>query len=184
MNDMSNLAPNTPVKIPSIGEPFGGGFFAGLYFENGIRHALIVAPKAEGQAAGKLEWGMRGKATEAHSLIDGLANTRALDDSYPAATFCRALRIGGFDDWHLPALDQMSVLRANLTPEDDHVPAQTTAEAFKLGGAEAFDINDWYWTSTEFMPGSAWIQSFGSGHQDNHDELNSLRVRAVRKCLI
>jgi hypothetical protein len=133
---------STP-HIPVIGEAFGGGFFAGLYFENGIRHALIAAPKAEGQASDDLEWGSRGTQTEARSLIDGLANTHALGDQHPAAKFCRDLRIGGFDDWHLPALEQMSVLRANLTPQDDHVPVQTTAEAFTINmikkGIEAYD---------------------------------------------
>jgi hypothetical protein len=127
--------------------------------------ALIVAPKAEGQAADDLEWGQRGTKTEARSLIDGLANTSALTDDHPAAKFCRALRIGDFDDWHLPALDQMSVLRANLTPEDDHVPVQTTAEAFKHGGPEAFDTDEAYWTSTECTPGYAWYQDFTSGYQ-------------------
>jgi len=168
-------------KIPAIGEPFGGGFFAGLYYENGVRHALIVAPKAEGQAD-SLEWGVRGE-TEARSLIDGLANTRALGDDHPAARFCRDLRIGGFDDWHLPALDQMSVLRANLTPEDDHVPEQTAADAFKEGGDEAFDIDGWYWTSTEWSSGYAWVQLF-YGFQSYHGKVWSLRVRAVRKCPI
>jgi hypothetical protein len=178
MNDMTS----TSIAIPVIGEPFGGGFFAGLYYENGIRHALIVAPKADGQAPGKLEWGTRGTQTEARSLIDGLANTKALGDDHPAAKFCRDLRIGGFDDWHLPALEQMSVLRANLTPEDDHVPVQTTAEAFRDGGPEAFDLYAWYWTSTEWSAGSAWIQTFNDGNQFNFHKDWSCRVRAVRKC--
>jgi hypothetical protein len=174
-------------QIPEIGAPFGGGFFAGLYYEHGIRHALIVAPKAEGQASAKLSWGGRGTQTEARSLIDGLTNTRALcdrkaGDDHLAAKFCRDLRIGGFDDWHLPALEQMSVLRANLTPEDDHVPVQTAAEAFREGGPEAFDIDDWYWTSTEWSAGSAWFQSFGNGYQDSYVKVWSCRVRAVRKC--
>src|SRR3546814_1158492 len=59
----------------------------------------------------------------------------------------------------------MSVQRANFTPEDDHIPEQTTAEAFKLGGPEAFDIDDWYWTSTECTSGYAWVQGFDSGTQ-------------------
>lgn len=165
--------------IPAIGAPFQGGFFAGLYYENDTRHALIVAPKAEGEAD-DLTWGDRGE-TDARSLIDGLANTRALGDAHPAAKFCRDLRIGGFNDWHLPALEQMSVLRANLTPENDHVPVQTTAEAFKEGGPEAFDTDDWYWTSTEWPAGYAWVQGFDYGTQGYTNKDWSRRVRAVRK---
>ena len=104
----------TTTVTPAIGDAFGGGFFAGIYLEQGVPHALIVAPKAEGEAK-NLEWGDYGKETAARSLIDGLANTRAIaDDNHPAAKFCADLRIGGFDDWHLPALDQMTVLSSAL----------------------------------------------------------------------
>ncbi|MDA8231307.1 MAG: DUF1566 domain-containing protein [Magnetospirillum sp.] len=168
--------------LPAIGEALAGGFFAGSYLENGALMALIVAPKAEGEA-GDLEWGPDGE-TGARSLIDGLANSNAInDDDHPAAKFCRDLRIGGFDDWHLPALDQMTVMRANLTPEDDHVPTQTTADAFKEGGPEAFATNEAYWTSTEWSSGYAWYQNFGYGGGQDHDDKDwSFRVRAVRKC--
>src|SRR3546814_12766966 len=96
--------------------------------------ALISPPKAFGQSTMKLPYGAARKIVGARSLIDGLANTRALGDASPAAKYCLDLRIGGLDDWHLPALDQMSVQRANFTPEDDHIPEQTTAEAFKQIG--------------------------------------------------
>ena len=167
--------------LPAIGTPFGGGYFAGSYLENGALMALIVAPKDEGEAD-SLTWGPR-EGTSARSLIDGLANSEAInDDAHPASQFCRNLRIGGFDDWHLPALDQMTVLRTNLTPEDDHVPEQTSAEAFKDGGPEAFETDDCYWTSTEWGSGSAWVQCFYHGGQRNDVKDWSARVRAVRKC--
>ena len=167
--------------IPAIGAPFGGGFFAGLHPTiPGL--ALVVSPKAEGEAEA-LEWGGYGKETTARSLTDGFANSEAINDEHhPAAQFCRSRQIGGLDDWYLPALDEMTVLRANLTPENDHVPVQTTAEAFQEGGAEAFEIDDSYWTSTEWSPGSAWLQSFGSGTQRIGSKDYSYRVRAVRKC--
>ena len=171
------------ITLPEIGAPFEGGFFAGTYLENGCLTALVVAPKAEGEAE-DMEWGGYGKGTAARSLIDGLANTRAIaDDNHPAAKFCADLRIGGFDDWHLPALDQMTVLRANLMPDSGYVPAQTTAEAFKDEGAEAFD-QEWYWSSTEFSANYAWMQDFGYGYQDGGGKGNSCRCRAVRKILI
>ncbi|MBE0533687.1 MAG: DUF1566 domain-containing protein [Rhodospirillales bacterium] len=176
---MNHISTKTP--LPAIGELFGGGYFAGTYIENGALHALIVAPKAEGEAE-EMEWGAAGE-TASRSLIDGLANSDAInDDSHPAARFCRALAIGGFTDWHLPALDQMSVLRANLTPENDHVPGQTTAEAFKEGGPEAFETDDAYWASTEWSAGDAWYQHFGYGNQGNYLKGWRCRVRAVRKC--
>ena len=173
----------TTTVLPEIGAPFEGGFFAGAYLENGRLAALIVAPKAEGEAEG-LEWGGYGKETAARSLIDGLANTRAIADAdHPAAKFCADLRIGGFDDWYLPALDQMTVLRANLMPDAGYVPAQTTAEAFKDGGPEAF-AQEWYWTSTEFAAYYAWVQNVGNGLQGDNVKDSACRCRAVRKILI
>ncbi|WP_316980009.1 Lcl domain-containing protein [Shumkonia mesophila] len=172
---------STKTSLPAIGDAFGGGFFAGTYLENGALHALIVAPKAEGEAE-EMEWGAGGE-TAARSLTDGLANSDAInDDKHPAARFCRSLAIGGFTDWHLPALDQMSVLRANLTPENDHVPVQTTAETFQEGGPEAFEIDDAYWSSTEWSAGFAWSQFFDDGTQDGSLKGWRCRVRAVRKC--
>ena len=178
---MTHIDPNITATLPAIGAPFGGGYFAGTYLENGALMALIVAPKDEGEAE-SLRWGPSGK-TAARSLIDGLANSDAInDEDHPAAKFCRDLRIGGFSDWHLPALDQMTVLRANLTPENDHVPVQTVAEAFMEGGPEAFEIGDCYLTSTQWDSGSAWVQNFGNGTQFRNDKVWSCRVRAVRKC--
>jgi hypothetical protein len=179
--DSNPAGAESSVTLPAIGEPFGGGYFAGAYLENGVPHALIVAPKAGGEAEA-LKWGADGE-TSARSPTDGLANSDAInDDSHPAARFCRALTIGGFTDWHLPALNQMSVLRDNLTPENDHVPVQTTAEAFKEGGPEAFETDDVYWTSTERSAGYAWSQHVYYGTQGDNLKGWRCRVRAVRKC--
>jgi len=169
-----------PPDLPAIGAPYGGGFFAGPYLDNGVLYALIVAPRAEGESEA-LPWGIPGE-TAARSLTDGLANSDAInDDLHPAAQFCRALTIGEFIDWHLPALNQMSVLRKNMMPGADYVPEQTTAQAFQAGGPEAFE-RELYWTSTEFSAGSAWIQVFYDGYQYYDDKSCRLRVRAVRKC--
>lgn len=79
--------------LPAIGAPLAGGFFAGTFLLDNRIHALIVAPKAEGEAE-DLEWGPSVE-TAARSLIDGLANSEAInDDDHPAARFCRGLRIG------------------------------------------------------------------------------------------
>jgi len=178
MNDM------TTTKIPAIGEPFGGGFFGGLHYPAGIRKGLIVGPKALCQAPRALIWGERGVKTGATSLFDGMANTRALGEASPAAKFCLDCRAGGEDDWHLPALDQLSVLRANCMPKAGRIPEQSIAEVFKEGGPEAFDTDDWYWSSTEWSAGYAWVQDFGYGNQYDLAKNLTCRVRAVRECLL
>lgn len=169
-------------ELPAIGAPLKGGFYAGKFFgADGAPYALIVAPKAEGEA--KCAFKAKCTADEgARSLRDGFANSEAMnDDNHPAARFCRALAIGGFDDWYLPSRHEAALLAENLMPTGDYVPEQTAAAAFKEGGAEAFS-RMLYWTSTEFSREFAWLQYFYDGGQyDGRVKDWSLRVRAVRK---
>ena len=179
---MNAIPPDT--TIPSIGEAFGGGFYAGDFMLNGHRHALIISPKAVGQSANKMTWGPYDDMTPgARSLDDGLANSESMrDESHPAAQFCRSLSIDGFDDWYLPSLDEMTLLRRNLMPRAGGNPEQTTAAAFQEDGSEAFDTGGWYWSSTEYSSGYAWVQNFLNGYQDLTVKGAACRVRAVRKC--
>lgn len=107
-------------SVPTIpGTPFGGGFYAGRIAVDGNTYALIVAPKAEGEHAGavwKTNW--RRTTPGAQSLNDGLANTEAMlkAGGHPVADWARGLRIAGFDDWYLPARDELEVLYRNLKP--------------------------------------------------------------------
>lgn len=90
-----------------LGTPFEGGFYAGPYFEGLKPFALVVPPKASGQAPNDLTWNQGVK-------------------------FCADLRIGERDDWRAPTLLQASVLRANLLPSTSEVEAFKTdgPEAF------------------------------------------------------
>jgi len=117
--------------IPAvIGEPFGGGYFAGYisHTANGVpTHALIVAPRATG-ATGTgytLTTDLAWKTTDtltggASSDFDGVANTTALVTAgianHPAAKFCTDLTIGGFADWYLPASLELDIAYFNLKP--------------------------------------------------------------------
>jgi len=171
---------DAPPSLPAIGEPLGGGFFAGTFLLEGRLHALIVAPKADGETEAAWRTGKKDKAP-ARSLRDGMANSEAInDDDHPATRFCRALAIGGHDDWYLPSRHEAALLAENLMPGTGFVPEQTTAEAFQEGGPEAFERRA-YWTSTELEPGYAWYQRFFNGHQISNLKGWRCRVRAVRK---
>ena len=117
--------------IPAvIGEPFGGGFFAGYIShtaDGSPTHALIVAPRATG-ATGTgytlttmLQWKTAGTTTaNTTSDFDGAANTAAMVTAgianHPAAEFCVNLNIGGFTDWYLPARWELDIAYFNLKP--------------------------------------------------------------------
>jgi hypothetical protein len=118
-------------RIPSvIGEPFGGGFFAGYisYTADGNpTHALIVAPRATGATGSgytlttNLQWKTANTTTAGTtSDFDGAANTAAMVTAgiadHPAAQFCADLSIGGHTDWYLPARYELDIAYFNLKP--------------------------------------------------------------------
>ena len=117
--------------IPAvIGEPFGGGYFAGYisHTANGQpTHALIVAPAATGATGtgytltANLAWKTSSTTTPGTtSDFDGAANTSAIVAAgiadHPAAQFCTGLNIGGFTDWYLPARYELDIAYFNLKP--------------------------------------------------------------------
>lgn len=191
--------------LPALGTPMAGGLFCAAYLLLGMRRGLIVAPKQGGEFKGI--WHEEYEAVEsARSYVDGLSNTRAMAEvGSPIAQQALELRIGGFDDWHIAAQDQLELAyrylkpstRANYLygrsglnasalpatyPYAEGSPAQTLIEAFRTGGAEAFAEDEWYWTSTQRAGYSdyAWLQDFGYGNQDYGLKVNEYPVRAVR----
>ena len=197
-----------PALPTTIGQAYGGGFYAGKINVSGTQYYLIVAPKASGEASGKT-WGTYGVTTGVTSVIDGPTNSAslaALGASYQAATFCEGLTIGGYSDWYLPAKNELEVLYYFLKPTTDAnttssgsnanavspepistnytsgSPAQTSAGiGFRIGETNAF-IDDVYWSSTEFNSSYVWYQGFYSGNQNNIlKSYTGAYVRAVRR---
>lgn len=160
-------------KIPTQpGTAFGGGFYAGRFYIGTDAYALIVAPKAKGEIKA-MPWNSSLKSIAgATSYCDGLANTRAMAKAGSAlAKKMLKLKIGGYDDWHLPSRLQ-SLLAF-------HEPA--AAELFIPGGSESYE-REWHWTSTQHAEyaGCAWVQDFSDGDQNNYHKGTEWRARAVR----
>ena len=128
----------------NIGDPFFGGFFAGiidtdLYSadidandtrQNGKRYALIVSPKAIGEPSSNLQWRTsRTGVAEARTRWDGLHVTDhiigggagSLSD-FPIYDFCNDVRSSdpvpddGGSDWYIPALDELELLYRHFKP--------------------------------------------------------------------
>jgi len=170
------------IDLPATGQPFAGGFFAGEIVLGVERYALVVAPKSEGEKL-KLEYKKKSlnKADGTDSDDDGLANCDLINDAnHPATQFCRALKIGGFDDWYLPSRDELMRIWMALGPNRKNTP-----ELFKTGAAEAFEER-WYWSSTEHASYSygAWSVDFLDGYQDYSNKFSHAGVRAVRRLKI
>jgi len=123
------ITPRQPAPAV-IGEPFGGGFFAGYIShtaDGNPTHALIVAPMATGATGtgytltNNIAWKTANSTSlGATSTFDGAANAAAIATAgiaaHPAAQFCTNLSIGGFTDWYLPAILELDIAYFNLKP--------------------------------------------------------------------
>ena len=125
------ITPTQPIPAV-IGEPFGGGYFAGYIShtaDGNPTHALIVAPRATGATGSSytlttiLQWKTANTTSGTTSPFDGAANTAAMVTAgiadHPAANFCKNLSISGFTDWYLPARYELDIAYFNLKPSTD-----------------------------------------------------------------
>jgi len=188
------------------GDAIGGGFYAGQVRQADGLYILIVAPKDGGEHEAAPWSADTKRIDDARSFFDGRANTAAMVRAGVAlAVWASGLNVNGFNDWYLPARDELEVVYRNLKPttEENYVyragdnpssvpagypytadtPTQTPVVAFQSDGAEAFDDESWYWTSTQSESTSnlAWSQTFGSGSQYGGHKGNEFRARAVRR---
>ena len=186
----------------TYGTAYEGGSFGGIVNINGLQHAIVWAPRAEGETHGI--WHADQPGLIAPSCNDSMANTQAMAKAGSTiAQWALSLSINGHTDWCIPARDVLELAYRHLKPTTQQTdawarcgdnpssvpvgypyrtqatPVQTNAAAFKKGGSEAFE-NEWHWSSTQASASSAWGQGFGSGTQYFDYLDNEFRVRAVR----
>jgi hypothetical protein len=168
------ITPTQPIPAV-IGEPFGGGYFAGYIShtaDGNPTHALIVAPRATGATGTgytlttNLQWKTANTTTAGTtSSFDGAVNTAAMVTAgiadHPAANFCKNLSIGGFSDWYLPARYELDIAYFNLKPT-------TTANSTSLGSnvysvpARALNNTTTYPAQTALTAFNTTAEAFGA----------------------
>lgn len=194
--------------LPAIGASFQGGFYAGLISataDGAPTHALVIAPVSTGQTS------LASKTTNTStpgtdSVFDGLANSETMNNAlHPAAQWARALTIGGFTDWYVPARDELEIIYRRFKPSNPpanvtnaganayavpptsnytfSVPAATTVADYQPGQAQAFPAT-FLLTSTEFAAGAMFVKSFSDGSSTQSNKNNPLTVRAIRRVLV
>jgi hypothetical protein len=174
--------------IPAvIGEPFGGGYFAGYIShtqDGNPTHALIVAPRATGATGTgytlttNLQWKTSATITAgANSTFNGAANTAAIvtagTGNHPAAEFCVNLSIGGFTDWYLPSRLELDIAYFNLKP--------STATNSTSWGTNAYSVPKRTANFTTTYPRQTYVTAFNtpteafiaSVHWSSQDALSS-----------
>lgn len=115
------------------------------------------------------QWGGFLTTTGATSESDGFNNTQTITNvlgefgGIPyAAKVCQDLNAHGFNDWYLPAKDEMQVIFDN---KDD------------IGGFGT----GWYWSSTEASSTNAIRFRFDSGFSNVSGKNQSFNFRCVRQ---
>ncbi len=157
---------------PELGDSFQGGFYIGTTSSiNNTCYYLIVAPNAAGCAA--CIWKTTRTLTSGTgSCVDGFANTYpALNNTtHPAGNWTATRTINGFNDWYLPARDELNQLYVNNGGTTN--TTLPTGEGFAAAG---------YWSSTENSLTAACFQTFGTGGILLTYKTVTFCVRAVRR---
>lgn len=130
--------------------------------------------------------------------------------TYSGFAWADALSINGYNDWYIPANNEIEILYYNLKPSTtpnqtagiaagginpnavpprgsvytSGSPAQTGVSLFRVGGAEAFDSTSGvYMSSTEDSgsPGTSFYKSFDTGGYSTNNKTANFLARAIRR---
>jgi hypothetical protein len=90
-----------------------------------------------------------------------------------AAYLCFLSSLGGFNDWYLPSIEELNKMFQNIGQ----------GNALGLGNIGSF--LGYYWSSSDFDGGKAWLQGFGTSPgtdiiQGTSLKTNTYNVRAIR----
>src|SRR5690554_341299 len=149
-----------------LGQDTLGGIVFYIYIgSDGNQHGLIVN-KNESTA----QWESSYTTINATRSWDGAYNTGLMTSS-PASTYVNDLTDGGFTDWYLPSIDELSILWNNRFHANN---------ALNTGGFTLLSNTAFYWSSTEYNASSAFSFLFNDGFAYSSAKSNIYSVRAVR----
>ena len=118
--DLWPTAGNVDGPPTTIGQAYGGGYYAGKIVQGGTTYYLVVAPKASGESSKQWKPANDAGPTATQTLNNGPAASSSMNSAeYPAAQFCEGLSIGGYTDWYMPARDELELCYRNLKPTTD-----------------------------------------------------------------
>lgn len=210
--------------VPNTGDAYGGGYFAGQINDGGTVYNLIVAPSSYDQFQ-KWRSGNVDDGSVPNNEVYGataMVALGAVGAAYPAFNWCindatgpnagtydtsnaTGTGEGGFNDWYIPAVNELEICYYNLKPSTTNNitntginpnsvparalnyttndPSQTTGTLFQAGGAQAFSTGASYWTATQVsgVPTNAYRIEFGDGTLGISVKDSATFVRPMRR---
>lgn len=151
---------HSAIGRPLIGQYLEGqgGVYAGDFrADDGFIYGLI---SGEEEDIGRARWAPEGELPDL-SNWDGLANTRALHDTCPAAKLAAGYQRDGHSDFYLPAQRELLLASANIR--------------------HLFGKDGWYATSTPYGMNCMWAVDFDDGRTYGLNRSNDIRVRPFRR---
>ena len=130
-----------------IGELFGGGIIFWLSPDN--KHGLVMSLKNVSNSA---IWTNSKTTIGADDMYDGLSNTKKIiavtgtEDN--AALKCKNYNAGGFSDWFLPSVWQLSIIFKNVYTLNYVLLNDNDTSTEPIISSGYFN-NSFYWSSTE-----------------------------------
>ena len=158
-----------------VGQSFGGGVIFHTYRDaNNVEHGLICSIVEQSTSS---QWSdITSASVGTTTTWNGQANTNLMAAQTSATSgawkFANDYSYGGFTDWYLPAIDELSFLFQNRFNVN-----KTLAS---IGGATQIEDVD-YWSSTEYSATRSYFFYFGYGYASNNPKANTYRVRAIRQ---
>jgi len=145
-----------------LGEQFGGGVVFQLWRgEDGAEHGLVV----DVHNLDTMEWGdKRDTFLGAKSYWDGQSNTSKIVDSGAftkgAVLDCYNSTNGGFNDWYMPAVQELVLLVNNLYYVNKTLEV-LNGDIIVIDSGQGNPLYPYYWTSTEINSIQAMGYSLG-----------------------
>jgi hypothetical protein len=173
----SNLGNNSGAFAHYIGEEFGGGVIFHLWKDKlGVEHGLVasISDQSISQVWSNISDIEMGEI--ANSSWNGLGNSIATinqnNQINSAAKLCLDLVEGGFDDWYLPSIDELSLLW--------HCRFNVNKTLYTIVHSKQLSSLEGYWSSSENGTTNAWFFAFNTGRPSNGTKTDKFFVRAVR----
>jgi hypothetical protein len=165
-----------------VGEIYGGGVVFHVYKDHlGDEHGLIASIN---DLSSNATWSSSSlDVVNCESPFDGMANTLAMInggvETGSAANLCYNYIHDEYDDWYLPAIDELNLLYNSKFIINKSLSNIPGASIFPLNSGNT-SIYPRYWSSSDDNSGNAWRFSFNYGSASSSNKYEWNNVRAVR----